>query len=119
MTPTQVLEKRSRALGCRAAGAPGSHWAEVVFFVAQQPEPTRYIVCNADESEPGTFKDRLIVEGDPHAVLEGMALAGYAVEPTRGGSTSAASTLWLKDILNHAISSAGGDEALGGQHSWH
>jgi NADP-reducing hydrogenase subunit HndC len=44
----------------------------------------KYVVCNADESEPGTFKDRLILEGDPHAVLEGMAIAGYAVGADEG-----------------------------------
>ncbi len=44
----------------------------------------KYVVCNADESEPGTFKDRLIVEGDPHAILEAMTIAGYAVGATEG-----------------------------------
>ena len=42
------------------------------------------IICNADEGEPGTFKDRLILEGDPHKLIEGMIIAGYAVGATRG-----------------------------------
>jgi NADH-quinone oxidoreductase subunit F len=46
--------------------------------------PDRYVVCNADESEPGTFKDRVLLEGDPLSVLEGMALAGFAVGAQRG-----------------------------------
>ena len=68
MAPAQVLQevRASNLQGRGGAGFPtGLKWS----FVAQRPEPTKYIVCNADESEPGTFKDRLILEGDPHAVL--------------------------------------------------
>ncbi len=46
--------------------------------------PARYVVCNADESEPGTFKDRVLLEGDPFSVLEGMILAGYAIGARQG-----------------------------------
>lgn len=53
-------------------------------FAASEKSKEKYIVCNADEGEPGTFKDRLILEGDPHAVIEGMALAGYAVGSSMG-----------------------------------
>ena len=74
--------------------------------MAQQPETDRYIVCNADESEPGTFKDRLIVEGDPHAVLEGMALAGYAVGAGEGWIYIRGEYAMARDILNHAINQA-------------
>jgi len=82
MTPEEVLEtvRDSKLQGRGGAGFPtGLKWS----FVVSQPGE-RYIVCNADESEPGTFKDRLILEGDPHAVLEGMALAGYAVGAHEG-----------------------------------
>lgn len=123
MTPTQVLDavKASGLQGRGGAGFPtGLKWS----FVAQQPEPTRYIVCNADESEPGTFKDRLIVEGDPHAVLEGMALAGYAVGANEGWIYIRGEYAMAKDILNHAISSAEemsllGDNILGTDFSFH
>lgn len=47
------------------------------------PEP-RYLICNCDESEPGTFKDRIIVERDPHLLLEGMIIAGYALGAKEG-----------------------------------
>jgi NADH:ubiquinone oxidoreductase subunit F (NADH-binding) len=68
--------KDSGLQGRGGAGFPtGLKWS----FVAQRPETPKYVVCNADESEPGTFKDRLILEGDPHAILEAMALTGYAV----------------------------------------
>jgi NADH-quinone oxidoreductase subunit F len=48
-------------------------------MVAESPEPVRYVICNADESEPLTFKDRVLMDGDPHAILEGMTLCAYAV----------------------------------------
>lgn len=53
-------------------------------FAASTKADQKYIICNADEGEPGTFKDRLILEGDPHAVIEGMAIAGYSVGATKG-----------------------------------
>jgi NADH:ubiquinone oxidoreductase subunit F (NADH-binding) len=53
-------------------------------FTMPNPTTPKYIVCNADEGEPGTIKDRYIMEGDPHRVLEGMAIAGYAVGATYG-----------------------------------
>jgi NADH:ubiquinone oxidoreductase subunit F (NADH-binding) len=71
--------KRSGLRGRGGAGFPtGIKWA----FTASGD--VKYIVCNADEGEPGTFKDRLILEGDPHRVLEGMILAGYAVGASKG-----------------------------------
>ncbi|MFQ3567781.1 MAG: NADH-quinone oxidoreductase subunit NuoF [Aggregatilineales bacterium] len=53
-------------------------------MTAQAPGQPHYVVCNADESEPGTFKDRALMESQPHLLLEGMALAGYAVGATQG-----------------------------------
>ncbi len=52
--------------------------------MAKAPGKQKYVICNADESEPGTFKDRLILEGDPHSILEAMTIAGYAVGATEG-----------------------------------
>ncbi|MGC9467190.1 MAG: NADH-quinone oxidoreductase subunit NuoF [Anaerolineae bacterium] len=123
MTPDEVLQtvKDSKLQGRGGAGFPtGLKWT----FVAQQPETTRYIVCNADESEPGTFKDRLIVEGDPHAVLEGMALAGYAVGAHEGWIYIRGEYAMARDILNHAIEQAEelnllGDNILGSDFSFH
>jgi NADH:ubiquinone oxidoreductase subunit F (NADH-binding) len=79
--PADVIAevKRSGLRGRGGAGFPtGTKWS----FTA--PGATKYIVCNADEGEPGTFKDRLILEGDPHRVLEGMMIAGYAVGASKG-----------------------------------
>lgn len=83
MSPEDVLDsvKRSGLRGRGGAGFPtGIKWSAV--RTAQDQE--RYVICNADEGEPGTFKDRLILEGDPHKLLEGMAIAGYAVGARTG-----------------------------------
>ncbi|MGD9676423.1 MAG: NADH-quinone oxidoreductase subunit NuoF, partial [Candidatus Bipolaricaulia bacterium] len=81
MAPGDVMEevKRSGLRGRGGAGFPtGLKWS----FTG--PGEEKYIVCNADEGEPGTFKDRLILEGDPHRLIEGMLIAGYAVGASKG-----------------------------------
>jgi NADP-reducing hydrogenase subunit HndC len=78
MAPAEVLAQ-IEASGLRGRGGAGFPTGRKLKFVAQAPSDTKYIVCNADESEPGTFKDRLLMEADPHALLEAMAIAGYAV----------------------------------------
>ncbi len=83
MKPEDVVEeiKRSGLRGRGGAGFPtGLKWE----FTAKVSSDQKYIVCNADEGEPGTFKDRLIMEGDPHSVIEAMVIAGYAVGATKG-----------------------------------
>ena len=70
------LVKDSNLKGRGGAGFPtGLKWG----FVPKDSDKPKYLCCNADESEPGTFKDRVIMEGDPHMMLEGMALASYAI----------------------------------------
>jgi len=83
MSPAQVIDeiKKSGLRGRGGAGFPtGTKWG----FVAKEKQQKKYVVCNADESEPGTFKDRLILEGDPHSIVEAMALAAYAVGADEG-----------------------------------
>ena len=75
--PTALIEmvKQSGLRGRGGAGfSTGMKWG----FVPQTISP-RYLVCNCDESEPGTFKDRLIIEHDPHQLIEGIILASYAI----------------------------------------
>ncbi len=73
--------KAANIRGRGGAGFPaGLKWS----FTQPSPEAEKYIVCNADEGEPGTIKDRYIMEGDPNRVLEGMAIAGYAVGASHG-----------------------------------
>ena len=83
MKPDEVIEeiKNSGLRGRGGAGFPtGLKWG----FVSKAQGDLKYVICNADESEPGTFKDRVIIEGDPHNILEAMAIAAYAVGATEG-----------------------------------
>jgi NADH-quinone oxidoreductase subunit F len=83
MTPESVLvEVKSAGLVGRGGAAfpTGIKWEGA----AKAPGEPKYIVCNADESEPGTFKDRILVEDDPHRIIEGMIIAAYAVGASRG-----------------------------------
>jgi len=83
MTPKEVIDitKQSGLRGRGGAGFPtGLKWQ----FVNQAKGTKKYVICNADESEPGTFKDRVILEGDPHSIIEAMAIAGYAVGADEG-----------------------------------
>ena len=83
MKPEEIIDeiKNSGLRGRGGAGFPtGLKWE----FTFKTPADQKYIVCNADEGEPGTYKDRLIMEGDPHSVIEAMVIAGYAVGATKG-----------------------------------
>ncbi|MCI0534048.1 MAG: NAD(P)H-dependent oxidoreductase subunit E [Verrucomicrobiales bacterium] len=83
LTPAQLLGviTESKLAGRGGAGfSTGAKWTAV----SEAPGKPKSIVCNADEGEPGCFKDRAIMDYDPHAVLEGMALAGYATGAARG-----------------------------------
>ena len=83
MKPEEVINllKDSGLKGRGGAGFPtGLKWG----FVASAKGDKKYVICNADESEPGTFKDRLILEGDPHSIIEAMTIAAYAVGADEG-----------------------------------
>jgi bidirectional [NiFe] hydrogenase diaphorase subunit len=83
MSPDEVVEeiKTSGLRGRGGAGYPtGLKWATV----AKQPAARKFVVCNADEGDPGAFMDRTILESDPHRVLEGMAIGAYAVGANQG-----------------------------------
>ncbi|MBE6870387.1 MAG: NADH-quinone oxidoreductase subunit NuoF [Ruminococcaceae bacterium] len=82
-TPAQVIDviKASGLRGRGGAGFPtGMKWA----FAAQNQADQKYVCCNADEGDPGAFMDRSVLEGDPHCVLEAMAIAGYAIGASQG-----------------------------------
>src|SRR5919108_5770799 len=81
MTPQEVTElvKASNLRGRGGAGFPtGNKWSFVPMG-DDAPRP-KYLIANADEMEPGTFKDRLLLEGDPHQLLEGMIVSAYAIQ---------------------------------------
>ena len=105
MTPADVINQigKSGLKGRGGAGFPtGMKWR----FVSQTDSYPKYIICNADESEPGTFKDRLILEGDPHSIIEAMAIAGYAVGANEGYIYIRGEYGLARDRLTTAISQA-------------
>ena len=83
MTPEQVVDEilKSGLRGRGGAGFPtGLKWR----FAQQQPKGQKYMVCNADEGDPGAYMDRSTLEGDPHSILEAMTIAGYAIGASKG-----------------------------------
>ena len=83
MSPEDVIAeiKQSRMRGRGGAGYPtGLKWETVYKYVNDQ----KYVICNGDEGDPGAFMDRSVLEGNPHRVLEGMAIGGYAVGASKG-----------------------------------
>ena len=84
MTPAEVqnLVQESKLKGRGGAGFnTGMKWSFVPMGTGCIEHP-KYLICNADEMEPGTFKDRLLLEGNPHQLIEGMILAAYAIQAT-------------------------------------
>ena len=83
MSPAQILEEVSKS-GLRGRGgaafSTGTKWS----FLARSQEPVKYILCNCEEGDPGAFNDKGILESDPHSLLEGMILAGYATGASYG-----------------------------------
>lgn len=83
MKPQEVIDT-ILASGLRGRGGAGFPTGRKWQFAADQPAGKKYVVCNADEGDPGAFMDRSVLEGDPHAVLEAMAIAGYAIGADEG-----------------------------------
>lgn len=83
MTPAQVTEEVV-ASGLRGRGGGGYPTGLKWTTVAKAPGSEKYVICNADEGDPGAFMDRSVLESDPHRVLEGMAIAAYAVGASQG-----------------------------------
>jgi NADH-quinone oxidoreductase subunit F len=98
------LVKEANLRGRGGAGFPtGVKWG----LVPMGPQVgNKYLVCNADEMEPGTFKDRLLMEGDPHQLVEGMIVAGYAIQATRGYIFLRGEYVLAAERLNRAIAEA-------------
>ena len=83
MTPEQVVDEMLKS-GLRGRGGAGFPTGMKWKFAQQQPKGQKYMVCNADEGDPGAYMDRSTLEGDPHSVLEAMIIAGYAIGATKG-----------------------------------
>ncbi|MDX9795127.1 MAG: NADH-quinone oxidoreductase subunit NuoF [Kiritimatiellia bacterium] len=83
MKPQDVVEEVSKS-GLRGRGGAGFPTGKKWSFAAMQPAGQKYMVCNADEGDPGAYMDRSTLEGDPHSVLEAMTIAGYAIGASKG-----------------------------------
>ncbi|MBU6508333.1 MAG: NADH-quinone oxidoreductase subunit NuoF [Alphaproteobacteria bacterium] len=99
MAPAAIVEEVTRS-GLRGRGGAGFPTGIKWRTTAQAAAPQKYIVCNADEGDSGTFSDRMIMEGDPFVLIEGMTIAGIAVGATKG-------YVYLRSEYPHAIETLG------------
>ena len=83
MTPEEVITVVTDS-GLRGRGGAGFSTGKKWFFASQYKADQKYVVCNADEGDPGAFMDRSILEGDPHCIVEAMAICGYAIGASEG-----------------------------------
>ena len=105
MTPESIIEevKKSNLRGRGGAGFPaGMKWS----FVPKDSPKARYVICNADESEPGTCKDRPLMEMDPHQLIEGIVIAGRAIGAHQGFIYIRGEYRYVLDIVDAAIAEA-------------
>src|SRR5262249_10732306 len=104
-TPDQVIEevKKSALRGRGGAGFPtGMKWS----FVPKDSKRPKYLVCNADESEPGTGKDRDLMRYDPHQMIEGMIISAYAINSNTSYIYIRGEYWYIKEILEKAVAQA-------------
>ncbi len=102
LTPEELIEivKKSKLTGRGGAFFPtGLKWE----FCRRNKGDTKYVICNADEGEPGTFKDRVLMEEHPELMIEGMILAGYAIGATQGAIYLRAEYMYLRDRLEELL----------------
>ncbi len=111
LTPEDVLE-RVKASGLKGRGGAGFPTGMKWSFVPKEPG-RKYLVVNADEMEPGTFKDRLLMEGDPHLLLEGVVVAAYAIGADRAYIFLRGEYTAAEAALGRAIAEARGGGWLG------
>ena len=105
MTPESIIDevKKSNLRGRGGAGFPaGMKWS----FVPKDSSKPKYVICNADEGEPGTCKDRPLLEFDPHQLIEGMVIAGRAVNSHQGYIYIRGEYRYVQEILDTAIAEA-------------
>ncbi len=105
MSPEQVIEE-VKASGLRGRGGAGFPTGMKWDFVRKAQGSPKYVVCNADEGDPGAFMDRSVLEGDPHSVIEAMAIAAYAVGANQGYVYVRAEYPLAVERLAHAIKQA-------------
>ena len=105
MKPLCVVEEVKES-GLRGRGGAGFSTGKKWEFTALEDSDQKYVLCNADEGDPGAFMDRSVLEGDPHSLIEGMALAGYAVGASQGYVYVRAEYPLAVSRLNYALKEA-------------
>lgn len=112
MTPQQVIDEVIKS-GLRGRGGGGFPTGKKWQFAYNQSSSQKYVICNADEGDPGAFMDRAILEGDPHSVLEAMAICGYGIGANQGYIYVRAEYPVAVERLQHAINQAKSYRLLG------
>ncbi|NLL84890.1 MAG: NADH-quinone oxidoreductase subunit NuoF [Syntrophomonadaceae bacterium] len=112
MSQTDLIEEVKRS-GLRGRGGAGFNTGMKWNFSYSAASDQKYVICNADEGEPGTYKDRIIMENDPQSVLEGMAICGYAIGANKGYIYCRGEYPYVVEILNKAIAQASEKGLLG------
>ncbi|MDP6510748.1 MAG: NADH-ubiquinone oxidoreductase-F iron-sulfur binding region domain-containing protein [Dehalococcoidia bacterium] len=112
MTPEEVIAEVEKS-GIRGRGGAGFPAAQKWKFCRASPGTEKYLVCNFDEGDPGAFMNRALVEGDPHALVEGMLIAGYAIGATHGFIYGRAEYPLALERLRKALNDAQRDNLLG------
>jgi NADH-quinone oxidoreductase subunit F len=112
MTPETIIEEVKKS-GLRGRGGAGFSTGMKWSFVPKDSPKARYLICNADESEPGTCKDRPLMEMDPHQLIEGMVIAGRAIGAHRGFIYIRGEYRYVLDIMQAALDEAYGAGLLG------
>ncbi|MGD2049164.1 MAG: NAD(P)H-dependent oxidoreductase subunit E, partial [Chloroflexota bacterium] len=114
MSPVEIINEVMQS-GLRGRGGAGYPTGLKWMTVAKALSDTKYVICNADEGDPGAFMDRSVLEGDPHRVLEGMAIGGYAVGASKGYIYVRAEYPTAIDRLKRAIRQAKRMNVLGSE----
>ncbi len=112
MKPDDVINIVKNS-GLRGRGGAGFNTGMKWSFVPKQSPKPKYVVCNADESEPGTCKDRPLMEYDPHQLIEGIIIAGYAIQSNQGFIYVRGEYRYLLDIIDRALAEAQSGGYLG------
>jgi NADH-quinone oxidoreductase subunit F len=105
MKPEDVVNEVKNS-GLRGRGGAGFNTGMKWSFVPKQSAKPKYVVCNADESEPGTCKDRPLMEYDPHQLIEGIVIAGHAIQSHQGFIYIRGEYRYLLDIVDRALAEA-------------
>jgi len=112
MTPEEVIEEVVKS-GLRGRGGGGFPTGLKWKYARSNKSDMKYIICNADEGDPGAFMDRAVLEGDPHSVIEAMVIGGYAIGASQGYIYVRAEYPLAVERINHAIKQAYEYELLG------